>query len=75
MNLIHSLIMLQELRIFNVVEDGMKKMRLCERDTRILLYELITYRLRTMANFNDILNSGNLMSSSCCKKIEKFGQR
>jgi len=33
------------MRIFNVVEDAMKKERLCERDARILLYELITYGL------------------------------
>jgi len=35
----------QELCHFNVVEDAMKKERLCEKDTRILLLKLITYDL------------------------------
>ncbi len=33
------------MRIFNVVEEPMKKERLREKDARILLYELITYNL------------------------------
>jgi len=45
--LILSMVKPQELCIFNYIEEPMKKMRLCERDARILLYELITNNLLT----------------------------
>ncbi len=63
------------MRIFNYVEDAMEKERLCEKDARILLYELITYDLRTLATFDTDKQGVCDSRQRFLIRKSKFGQR